>query len=285
MSNYLFDVSLVSAYDLSYGTLMESNIYATDVVILDSGGYEALAGTDDCEPYGDLRPGRDWLPDAYERVLADITPSSKLVIVSFDSVTPTPFKSQLNSASILFKRYPEFAGDFLCKPESLSEPLIDTASLLNHLDDIAAFDLIGVTEKELEESVLKRCERILQIRSALAHRGYETPIHVFGCLDPVTILAYFLCGADVFDGLAWLRFAFSHGIPTYHATSTILGGNWADRDIDVVAAQRVQNLTWLRMQAKAMHRYCGTYSPNEFEACPELWQHAARLAEAAGLTF
>ena len=43
----------------------------------------------------------------------------------------------------------------------------------------------------------------------------ETPIHVFGSLDTVTTPMYFLAGADIFDGLTWLRFAFHGGYTVY----------------------------------------------------------------------
>src|SRR5438876_12306842 len=45
--------------------------------------------------------------------------------------------------------------------------------------------------------------------------GLETPIHIFGSLDTVTTPMYFLAGADIFDGLTWLRFVFHDGYTIY----------------------------------------------------------------------
>jgi queuine/archaeosine tRNA-ribosyltransferase len=43
----------------------------------------------------------------------------------------------------------------------------------------------------------------------------KAPIHVFGCFDPQTIVHLFFAGADVFDGLAWMRYYFHNGHSFY----------------------------------------------------------------------
>ncbi len=58
-------------------------------------------------------------------------------------------------------------------------------------------------------------KNIAQLRRALDKVGLDTPIHVFGSLDTVTTPMYFLAGADIFDGLTWLRFAFHTGYTVY----------------------------------------------------------------------
>jgi hypothetical protein len=58
-------------------------------------------------------------------------------------------------------------------------------------------------------------QNIARLRRALHKIGLETPIHVFGSLDTVTTPLYFLAGADIFDGLTWLRFAFHEGHTLY----------------------------------------------------------------------
>ena len=283
MRDYLFDVSLISAYDLHHGSLSEPDIYATDTVFIDSGGYEAWATFDLGEPYADVHPGQIWDFDDYVHVLSRLTPLANLVIVNFDFTEPTLISAQADHARQLFAQYPGFAGDFLCKPESSSSPYLPIKSVVDQIHVLATFDLVGVTEKELGPTLLDRCRSILQLREALHRRGFQTPLHVFGCLDPMTILAYFLCGADVFDGLVWLRFAFSEGIPVYHPTRMILNETWADRDGDVVAAQRIENLNWMRVQARAMRRYCSTYDWDEFAVLPSARDHLVRLVETAGL--
>jgi hypothetical protein len=58
-------------------------------------------------------------------------------------------------------------------------------------------------------------QNIAKLRNALTKAGIDIPIHVFGSLDSVTTPLYFLAGADVFDGLTWLRFAFHEGQTLY----------------------------------------------------------------------
>src|SRR6266446_2877859 len=77
------------------------------------------------------------------------------------------------------------------------------------------FDIIGMTEKELGDSIRARMANIARIRRALTGAGLETPIHIFGSLDTVTTPMYFLAGADIFDGLTWLRFVFHNGYTIY----------------------------------------------------------------------
>ena len=35
------------------------------------------------------------------------------------------------------------------------------------------------------------------------------PIHIFGCSDPKSIILLVLSGADIFDGLGWIKHAFN----------------------------------------------------------------------------
>ncbi len=58
-------------------------------------------------------------------------------------------------------------------------------------------------------------ENIARLRMALTAAGLDMPIHVFGSLDTITSPMYFLAGADIFDGLTWLRFAFYKGYTMY----------------------------------------------------------------------
>ncbi len=48
-------------------------------------------------------------------------------------------------------------------------------------------------------------QNIAKLRKALDKAGLNIPLHVFGSLDTVTTPLYFLAGADIFDGLTWLR--------------------------------------------------------------------------------
>ena len=83
--------------------------------------------------------------------------------------------------------------------------------------------MIGITEKEVGNSVLARMVSIAKLRKRLNEVGLQgTPIHVFGSLDTISTPLYFLSGADIFDGLTWLRYAYRKGLTIYrHNYSTL----------------------------------------------------------------
>src|SRR5260221_13350584 len=45
---------------------------------------------------------------------------------------------------------------------------------------------------------------------------WDIPIHIFGCFDPQTIPYLFFSGADIFDGLSWMRYYFRDGHSFYY---------------------------------------------------------------------
>jgi len=53
------------------------------------------------------------------------------------------------------------------------------------------------------------------IRLKVSANGLNQPIHIFGSLDPISTPLYFLSGADLFDGLTWLRYAYKDGLAIY----------------------------------------------------------------------
>jgi hypothetical protein len=281
MRDFLYEASLVSAYDWEH--LPPPEVYATEVLFLDSGGYEARPRPDVMEPYRDERPGQSWTLEDYQLVLDEIEPLSRLVVVNFDHAEPAPLPDQIRRAQSLFERYPTFASNFLCKPGSLDVPFVDVDSIVAASTVLTSFDVIGVTDEELGDTLLNRCKNLLRIRGALHRLGCETPIHVFGGLEPMKALAYFLCGADIFDGLAWLRLAFLDGIPIYHTTSIILEAEWEMRDPDAHAARSVANLQWLRTQEKAMRRYSQSHMLEDFGPTGNLVERVLPLVKAAGL--
>ncbi|WP_439373037.1 hypothetical protein [Bradyrhizobium sp. DASA03120] len=71
------------------------------------------------------------------------------------------------------------------------------------------FDIVGVTEKEAGDTFFERLAFVARLRALLDANNVHKPIHVFGGLDPFMTPLYFLAGADVVDGLTWLRMAFS----------------------------------------------------------------------------
>lgn len=284
-STSLFEVSLVSAYDIYRGVLREPDIYATDLVLLDSGGYEARGTSDPLEPYFHGQPPQTWVTGNYETVLQRLQPLSAVLIVNFDYTAPRPLDDQIREAKALFARYPAFAGDFLCKPTAEGPAFVEVDDVLMHVEELSDFDVIGFTEKELGCSLLERCRNLVQIRRRFHECDHSTPIHVFGSLDPGTMLAYFLCGADIFDGLTWLRFSFRDGTPTYHVTGIVADGTWAMRDEDVIRLHRVDNLRWLDEQQRLMRGFAVRHVAKDMGGLRPLLDRVVPLVRAAGVVM
>ena len=73
---------------------------------------------------------------------------------------------------------------------------------------LRTFDIVGVTEREIGESIHDRLVNIARLRKSLNAAEVTIPIHVFGGLDPLLTPLYFAAGAEIFDGLGWLRYAY-----------------------------------------------------------------------------
>ncbi|WP_221568338.1 hypothetical protein [Alkalihalobacillus sp. TS-13] len=241
LKEYLTDVSLVSAYDLHYKNINIDSIYETDMLLIDSGGYERDKEHDLSTIYRDRHISETWNRELHHSLLEKIESLTNILIVNFDSTETMPLSRQLELANETFAQYPDFASDFLCKPSS-SYPLINIDEYCQNIDLISNFSVVGFTEKELGFSLLERCKNIYRVRKSLENKNLEIPIHIFGCIDPLNIIVYFLSGADIFDGLSWLRFAFNNDYPTYFNSYSISNELWSFEDDEVKALAILENL-------------------------------------------
>ncbi|NHN35334.1 hypothetical protein [Paenibacillus agricola] len=234
--------SLVSTYDLHYGYLNGDEIYESDILIVDSGGYERNQEHDISDIYGSLYFPKEWNETLYEQQVKKLKPITDILLVNFDYVECFPLKEQMARAKATFEKFPEFATDFLCKPISSDEAIINVNDVIHKSAAFFVFDVLGFTEKELGHSILERANSVYRIRKALTVAGLETPIHIFGCLDPLSVILYYLCGADIFDGLSWLRFSVKNGTPTYMNHHAISSGLWDKYDTEVKVIGYAENL-------------------------------------------
>lgn len=149
-------------------------------------------------------------------------------------------------------------------------------SIVQNIHRLEEFDIIGVTEKELGNSILGRMRNIAKIRRALEKAGLDTPIHVFGSLDTITTPMYFLAGADIFDGLTWLRFAFheGHTIYKHNYGALTLGISTPAEVVDGRCWDR--NYHYLKELEREMRRFlltgdyrCFRYHQQEFQSACE----------------
>ena len=128
-------------------------------------------------------------------------------IVSYDHPQQRcSIDKQIRSAGDLFAGRDDILKEILLKSTDCSP--IDIGQILQNIEALHGFDILGVTEKELGATVLTRMKNITHLRLEMEKRGLEIPIQIFGGLDPIMSPLYYLSGADIFDGLSWLRYSY-----------------------------------------------------------------------------
>ena len=275
----LFGVCLVSAYDVAAGRIPADVAEMVNVVIVDSGLYETNKGWIDS---GDLyipSSAPDWTREQYHEAVKSIDERGNTVLVNFDQVGM--LEDQIARVLEDFSLATCAASDFLVKPSGPTE-LVNVPKLNQHLEALKQFGVVGITAREAGNSFLKRCSSIVMLRDMLNDAGLETPIHVFGAINPYEVLAYFFCGADIFDGLNWLRLAFrnSGSVPIDETATEDM--RWNLMEWDLQAVQRTYNLTLLFRLQEAMREYATSGALESLVEEFPLASQAARIAEIAG---
>lgn len=258
------DALLVSAYDLNYGLIPgldglgnnpASGILAgPELLFVDSGGYETQsqdAGDFNRFPY----QARDWNDGLYEATVARIHPQAPIVITNLDR--PGPVGVQIAAARTFFERHPRQVSDLLLKP-SRGARFMNADTLAGAARDLAGFDIIGVTEKELGSEPIERLTALGRLRTAMDEAGVAAPIHVFGSLDPLLTPLYFLAGAEIFDGLEWLTHSFRDelGLAVYGDAHVVLEGNWTHHVMRARTELLANNLAVRERVTMRMKEYC-----------------------------
>lgn len=227
-TRYPVNSLLVSAYDLHFGHFDYSEkqerevtecLSKSRIVFIDSGGYELSSDFDLREVKTFIYSPRDeaYGKQEYRAVLDDITQSEKglhTIVSNFDHESKhAPLKDQIMQARDLFSNYKNSLKDFLIKPWTSTSTQVDPNTLSeNDIGDLGGFDIIGVTEKELGKNPLERFKRVAVLRKKLDEANISAPIHVWGGLDPIFSPLYYFVGAEIFDGISWLRYAYRNGV-------------------------------------------------------------------------
>lgn len=201
---------LVSAHDLSLAGALSLDLRLLEVgipfVVLDSGGYELLER-------GRAARDRDppWSREVHRAAVGRWPPSLPTLVVSYDDPRegPLAIPRQIEHAEALFSDLRGVGRCMLLRTPTGSH--LTPGDVRPHLDALARYDVIGVTEKDIGASTIDRLRFVRELRSVLDDRGVDRPLHVFGGLDPFLGPLYLLAGADVLDGLSWLRHAFHGG--------------------------------------------------------------------------
>lgn len=277
MAEHIASPVLMSAYDLHYGHVDPPSF--PSLLFLDSGGYEANRDVIAAERRGDksMLERQPWTPELYEGVLRGLQCASPVVAVSYDHPNlRMSIDRQIENALAL----PTGAmlKELLLKPEVGGECLPINA-IVERAAALAAFEVIGVTDKELGRSMRDRLIAVARIRKGLAAAGLDTPIHVFGSLDPLTTPLYFLAGADVFDGLAWLRYAVSESGTSYLQNYGVLecGLNLPIESIQALAWQR--NFVFLTKLEARMRSFLKSQDFDLFAPHQALFREASGIVE------
>jgi hypothetical protein len=204
---------LISAYDIHHAKAIP-HFDSSTLIFIDSGGYECLVGrkASKYNPYNlDLRK---WNRGLHLSAIKKLKPKPTKAIISFDDPNNREsIEQQIDHAKGLFKETNGFLKEFLIKSENDSK--IDIDRIVQNIKFFNSFDIIGFIEKELGSSILERMAAIATIRNEMDRRRIVKPLHIFGSLDTITTPLYYFSGADIFDGLAWLRFMFYEGKTLY----------------------------------------------------------------------
>jgi hypothetical protein len=215
MEEYISDEVLVSAYDI-YNNHIKPPFDFASAIFLDSGGYEASKEIELSDTYEKEYSGREWSLDRHQQVLAEWKSNSPTVCVSYDHPNDrVPTGQQIARAKAMVLPPGNSARALLIKPESETSKRLHLENILPTVKQMTGFAVVGVTEKEIGNSTLSRMINVAKLRKDLDVHHPGLPIHVFGSLDTISTFLYFLAGADIFDGLTWLRYAFSNGDTVY----------------------------------------------------------------------
>ena len=263
LTHELEESLLVSAYDIRHGLLesvhafrvgFKQSIYARPrLLIIDSGGYEKR-GSPPGSPFveGADEPLR-WEEPDYARVIDSLDRDAAPAVVNWDS--RQPYTEQIQRARDFFDDREHLTSILLLKPpEGLDYHNLETLSA-EDIELLGTFGVVGITEREIGESIHDRLVNIARLRKSLDSSGVATPIHVFGGLDPLFTPLYFVAGAEIFDGLGWLRYAYRDGVAMHRAAGGLLSGNVSERPLSAEFTVWRQNVREIKQLSENMRKF------------------------------
>lgn len=273
------DSILISGYDVFHRYVLNpERFYGNkELVIFDSGGYELSVDYDSTEPKQEpYEPDYDYNFECYKEVLFKLPREYPIVITNFDhEAAGKDLKEQIEMAQTLFNDFPQFLHDFIIKPSGRRQ-YVDMNECIRHVEKMRRFHIVGVTEKELGSNLLERLTNIANLRSAMNRKAVDAPIHVWGGLDPVISPLYFCAGAEIFDGVSWLRYG-------YYSDAAISRDAYTALDLGIQTQWRraqairlAKNISYLETLTIRMRRFVdgGTIDFTAFETHAEALKRA-----------
>ena len=236
---------LISAFDIHHGFLVDSDAFTRRfrnsryaqprLLFIDSGWYEKGTLPIDRQFGESQDEPLEWNEADYRRTIDGLDDDVRPIVVSWDHFGSYP--EQIAAGQNFFGSRTSVASTMLLKPPDNLQVHDFRKFSGEDVANLRAFDIIGVTEREIGESILDRLVTIAQLRRHLDNAGVESPIHIFGGLDPLYTPLYFAAGGELFDGLGWLRYAYREGVAMHRDTAALL-----DRQIN-----RSRLRTWIRV--------------------------------------
>lgn len=270
---------LVSAYDLYHKELTGPFDFA-EAIFLDSGGYEAGKDVELSDIRGHDHDPKSWSQENYLNIVSNWSSSRPTVIISYDHPKHRlKTAEQIQRAEETLPKGENLFREILFKPEDEEGEDINVDAITEQIYRLSSFDAIGVTEKEIGNTQLLRMTNIAKLRKALNSAGLgDKPIHVFGSLDTISTPLYFVAGADIFDGLTWLRFAYHEGMTVYKQNFGVLkfGAQIKSRLVDARCC--FENYYYMKQMQLEMRNFLGSGSFDSFTYHKELIQMAYRAA-------
>lgn len=268
LGNCLNESYLISGYDLFHKLYInpEKHLTNTALIFVDSGGYELSPEFDSSEPK--ITPVLDlkFTYENYLEVLETLYATHKdkpMLIANFDWATRGQgLLNQVKAARRLFQGFPKWSSNFILKPNAESKSIVHVRDVVPVAVELRGFDVIGVTEKELGKGLKDRLRRLAKLRLALWDNNVSAPIHVWGGLDPMVTPLYFFAGADIFDGVSWLRYAYHDGLAVSMESGPILRKDITTSYDHNVALTRLQNLSELQGLANNLRIFASGKEPN-----------------------
>jgi hypothetical protein len=268
---------LVSAYDLHHKKLTGPFDFA-EAIFLDSGGYEAGKDVELSDTQTREHVPAAWTLADYNAVVAGWQSARPTVVVSYDHPHErVPVPEQIARADATIPKKPNIFREILFKPATADDPETDVDAIVKNIHALAAFDAIGVTEKEIGGTQQARMGSIARVRRALNEAGLgNKPIHVFGSLDTISTPLYFVAGADIFDGLTWLRFAYFEGLTIYRQNFAAKRFGTQIKSNLVEARCSFENYYYMKKMQLEMRTFLGSHSFDSFSHHKELIEGAYR---------
>lgn len=241
---------LVSAYDIKHQLLTDAKRFRRAfktsrwakprLLIIDSGWYEKSSGPAGGQFAQEAGPTLGFEEDDFVATIDSLHREVNAIVVSWDNTGD--YAEQIAEAQNFFGRRKRFASAILLKPPKSGRFHKFKQLSAAVASNLRAFDVVGVTEKELGDRIIDRLVELATLRLALDRETVDAPIHVFGGLDPLYTPLYVAAGAEIFDGLGWLRYAYRDGRAQYRDAAPLLDLQLTKRWSQAISAVQLRNL-------------------------------------------